>query len=130
MPQPSKDESLIIEARARIIWGDSPAAVETWLQEQKLDQTLIDDVIRVSTRERSLEVRKRGISEIFIGIGIGLAGGAVIGAMFLIGIFHLRGLGLAGVVVAYGVYRLLRGLMWLGQGGTMQGSVTDMNDQL
>jgi len=128
MVDPKKLESIIWEARARISWGDPQAEVVEWLQKQGVEQNLIDDLIRVSLKERDAEIRKRGVVEISIG-GFILA----VAASMLIGMFA-SGVAVRGIYVAsgaagiYGLYRISRGWEWLFVGGKVRGSITEMGD--
>lgn len=128
MPKPPTTESLIWEARARIMWGEQPHIVKEFLQDNGVAQIMIDDIVRVSLKERASEIRRRGVSEIASGLGIGLLGGAGFLTMQLIDLWHSKVFALCGLAVGYGAFRLIRGLSWLSDAGNMRGSITDMNN--
>jgi hypothetical protein len=122
MPDAKKTESIIWEARARIIWGEPTAQISEWMKEQGLDQSLIDDTILTCQKERAVEIRKRGIGELIIGSSII----TVMVVVFLVLIYFDVMLRISVVVVLYGVYRLIRGIDMILSGGRMKGSVTDI----
>lgn len=130
MDDPKKVESTIWEARARISWGDAPATVRAWGLEQGLSAEIIDDVIRVSMKERAADVRRRGINELFAGLGIMVLGGGPIAGMYCIGYWHSRVFALCGVVIAFGFIRTVRGFGWLSSGSSMRGSVAEMGKDI
>lgn len=130
MPPVSDIEKLILEARAKIIWGDSPASVATWLRSQNVDERRIQEVLDVALRERDLEIRRKGGEEL-------IAGGAIFGiaVVLLIVLASVSG-GPRGsqlfaalvVAAAYGVYRLVNGVVLLGRGASARGSVGSINN--
>src|SRR5215472_1370976 len=66
---------LIVEARARITWGDEPNSVRFFLTSNGMSAAEADAKIRELTLERNADIRKLGIRDIFIGIVlIGVAG--------------------------------------------------------
>jgi hypothetical protein len=128
MPNPPSTESLIWEARARIMWGEKPHKVKEYLTENGVEQRMIDDIIKVSLKERASEIRQRGVTELLCGVGIALLGGSGFGAMYLIGYWHSKVFAACGLAVAYGLFRLIRGLSWVSDGSNMRGSITDMGE--
>ena len=128
MATPRSTESLIYEARARIIWGEKADAVFEWLGENGVPEQLSRDIIRTSLKERALEIRKRGASEIIIGLAIAALGAGGIAGMNFVGVFSSRIGGLCGLAAVYGLYRLMRGIVWVIEGGKTHGSITDLGD--
>lgn len=66
------------EARARIIWGDSPAEVRHWLvTDCGLTEEQADVVIGGIRKERALEIRRSGLRSLRTGIGYLVISGAI-----------------------------------------------------
>lgn len=127
-PPARTTESLIYEARARIMWGDKPDQVMEWLHENGVGEQISRDIIRTSLIERAKEVRSRGVSEAVVGLLIAAAGGAGIGGMYYIGFMQSRVFALCGLAIAFGAFRLLRGIGWILEGGKTSGSVSNLGD--
>ena len=74
-PQP---EQVLIDARARIIWGDPPAEVRDFLMENSIPAAEADAQIKTFVRERIAEIRRTGFRNTLIGAVLtGLAGGGI-----------------------------------------------------
>ena len=61
-------DDLIVEARARIIWGDEPASVRCFLTSNGMAAAEADAKIKELTLERNAEIRKLGIRDVLIGV--------------------------------------------------------------
>jgi hypothetical protein len=123
-------ERLLGEARAKIIWGDSVDEVREWLEDRSVPSQRIDEVVAESLRERGIEFRKKGITELVIGALVVVPSLPILGAMYLIGV--LGGMYLIGgvyllwyAVLLYGLCRCARGIWWLLRGAKSEGSLAD-----
>ncbi len=107
--------TLISEARARIIWGESPSGVREFLISEGISDAEAGERIREFRRERSAEIRRRGITNACIGLAcLGVAGILVylaVGGPEFGGDFH--GLAVAAVAGFYGLWRLITGVIYL-----------------
>ena len=125
-------EKLAWEARAKIMWGDSASEVKDWLTDSGLSSQQIRDILARSLEERDAEFRKRGLSEIIIGLAIAVgAVVAVVGLLAAAGIsifspLSMRGgfVGFGLLVTLYGLFRLGRGVRWAIRGGACEGSLS------
>lgn len=123
------DEALkkvLVEARARVIWGRPIAEIKGWLKEQGLSDGQIDGVMRTCLHERAGAVRMTGIRDIIIGASAAILGISVIflspdtGRRFIqIRIFATLG----GI---YGLCRVFRGAGRLIGGARVRGSLTEL----
>ena len=128
---PSSDakrhEQISQEGRSRMMWGDAPQAVSAWLREQGFTATQIEEVLKAGQLERAQAVRAAGIDDMIMGFLFIL----IFGGMFLVMFFTRMRFalvdftGLSGS--AYGLYRLLRGIYRLMEGGGYQGSITELS---
>ena len=124
---PPNPEKVFNEARSRIMWGESQDEVREWLIEQGQDTMGIDQILRTCMAERGALVRKRGLVEIMVALGLILAGTSVILFLwFVVGIMISGVFAVCIAVAAYGLFRLLRGLGWLSSGAGIHGSVADL----
>ena len=128
MEKPQNTESLIYEARARIMWGDSEYDVSDWLASQGVDSDRIEELMLACRKERDSAIRKRGITELVTGILIVVV--AVVVGLSMLNISYGSGKGLGGAVVLglYGLYKANNGLNWLYAGGKTRGSITDIGN--
>ena len=115
------------EARARIIWGESPAEVQHWLvTEEGLTEEQAEVIIADIRRERAAEVRRSGLRSARTGAGLllgGIVGWAVIGLLPRIPAILLGG---AICLTVYGLYKIVSGLL-RALSGQAQGSLTEMD---
>jgi len=124
---PKSLENALIEGRARIMWGDAPAKVSGWLREQGLSNAQINQLLQEAGLERAREVRGAGIDDLFMGFLFVLLFGGIFTFMFFSRLrFALIDFsGLAGS--AYGVFLMLRGVYRLIEGGSYQGSISELS---
>jgi hypothetical protein len=108
----------MIDARARIIWGESPESVRDFLISHGIAATEVDAHIKAFEAERNAEIRKAGVRNVAVGAAILLAAGIIFypcyryldavsytGGVRLIIAFAIGGL--------YGLWRLAKGLAHL-----------------
>jgi|GEM_PF-6538937 hypothetical protein len=135
-------ESLRIEARARITWGESSPAVHAWLIERGLPHVIADEFVEDILRERGRSMRRRGLFDFVLGTVVVAISAAVIWGINLgVDRLHQRGVqvplsvagtfgGLAASVGVYGIYRLLRGSERLTLGAWSEGPDSDVGGLL
>ena len=120
-------KSLVIEARARIIWGESSADTRAWLVAQGLAPAEAEYIVRQSRRERAKEIRRIGLRNLLTGIGLLLGGTALF--MLSGGIHHRAGsriILVAFFMVLCGVWQVVQGIERLVEGAQAEGSIPDM----
>ena len=122
----AKLRSVLIEARARVMWGTPPDEIREWLRSQGLGPAEVDAVVSQCLRERAAEVRKAGLRDLVVGSGLFLAGAAGIAIIFALDTRVDRLLGLSGIGVAVGLWRIVTGIDRLLSGSKAPGSLTDM----
>ena len=79
-------ERLLSEASAKVIWGDPVDEVREWLEDRGVPSQRIDEVVAESLRERDIEFRKKGITELVIGAIVVVPPLVVLGVVSLIGL--------------------------------------------
>ena len=112
-------DDLIVEARARIIWGDEPSSVRYLLTSNGMSATDADAKLRDIILERNAEIRKLGVRDVLIGVA--LIGGAGIFFYLLFRSSHMptvsvragKGYGALVLLAFYGLWRLINGIIRL-----------------
>ena len=66
-PQPPKSDQSTIEARAKILWGESPAAVLAFLRDHGQDDQSARELIAQFNQERDRAIRDLAVAKIIHG---------------------------------------------------------------
>ena len=120
-------QSIIYEARAKILWGHSAEEMRDWLRERGVPEEHIPQAIAFCWQERKVEMRKAAIRNVTVG-GLILAASIT----FLAIVFsdavpgwagRLYGIGIFGCF--YGMYRIQKGASQLICGPDTDGSISD-----
>jgi hypothetical protein len=125
---------LIVEARARIIWGDEPASVRYFLTSSGVAAAEADAKIEELTLERNAEIRKLGIRDVMIGVAL-MAPGIFFFCMLFVR-SHIpsltarsgKGYGVVALVALYGLWRLMNGVIRLLRPKSEHGSIPDISE--
>jgi len=126
-------EQVIIEARAKIIWGESSSSVRDFLVSNGIPAIEADAKIKDFNVERNTEIRRVGCKNTVIGAAI-LGGGTItlypcfkyfdslthINRPIFIGVFVVGGL--------YGMWRLVRGINYLVRPQAEERSITQISE--
>jgi hypothetical protein len=134
-------DKLISEARARIMWGESPSAIREFLVANGISDPVADARITEFILERNREIRSIGVRDALTGAGLASAAG---GALYWIstwvlppGAARVYGMGgrviIAGVVVLgaialYGFWKLVKGIIYLVRPQSEHTSIPDMSE--
>jgi hypothetical protein len=127
-----KAEQVIIEARAKIIWGEPSSSVRDFLISNGISAVEADAKIKDFNVERNAEIRRLGIKNTVIGAAI-LGGGTItlypcfkyfdslthINRPIFIGVFVVGGL--------YGMWKLVRGISYLLRPQSEERSITQIS---
>ena len=127
-------DDLIVEARARIIWGDEPASVRCFLASNGVAAAEADAKIKELTLERNAEIRKLGIRDVMIGVVLMAA--AIIFFYMLFARLHIpsltgrsaSGYGVLALAALYGLWRLVNGIIRLARPKSEHGSIPDISE--
>jgi hypothetical protein len=108
-------EAIFSEARNRILKGEAPSLVSAWMKSQGADPQLIDALLLACQQERADLFRGRAIVELILASVV-----LVIAVSILLFVwatnFDTRRQTMAGlgyILGVYGMYRLIRGLIYL-----------------
>jgi hypothetical protein len=127
-------DDFIVEARARIIWGDEPASVRCFLTSNGMAAAEADAKIEELTLERNAEIRKLGIRDVLIGVVLMAA--AIFFFYMLFARSHIpgqtvrsgKGYGVLAVAALYGLWRLVNGVIRLVRPKSEHGSIPDISE--
>jgi uncharacterized protein YjeT (DUF2065 family) len=126
-------KSPTLEARARIIWGESSLSVHDFLTSNGISAAEADSKIMEYQHERNAEIRKIGVRSILIGLLV------LVLSTFTLYVFAWpldrgsialanRGIAVIGVVWLYGVWKLVIGLVYLIYPKSVRKSVSDVGE--
>ncbi len=134
-------DKIVSEARARIIWGESFSSVRAFLVSNGVSDADADAKILEFVLERNREIRSIGIRSILLGVLLaGSAGGVLCWIATWIlppGAAKVYGLGgrsiIAGIIVLgaialYGLWRLVRGVVYLVRPQSEHKSIPDISE--
>ena len=129
-------DQAITEARARIIWGEASSSVRGFLVSNGIPDDDADTKIREFIAERSAEIRRLGIRSILIGVTLVVASGGLVaywvaayGASILVGWQFTRAAFTILVLIGlYGVWKLLRGVVYLVTPQSEHKSIPDIEE--
>jgi hypothetical protein len=128
------DEKLIIEARAKITWGEDAESVREFLISNGMPGPEADERIKALNLERNREIRKMGIKDTLIGaVLIAISGIAI---HFLLAIPQNygwrmsagRGVAIMVLVGFYGLWKLVNGIVYLVRPQSEHQSITDVEE--
>jgi hypothetical protein len=130
-----KREQVLIEARAKIIWGEPAADVRSFLLANSVSDADAAVAVKGFIAERNAEIRKFGIRKIVIGAGLAISTALLFyweyQHQFSAGTtIRSRGsaLGFTAFGFIYGLWKLIDGIFDLVRPQTEDGSISDMSD--
>ena len=127
-------DDLIVEARARITWGDEPNSVRFFLTSNGMSAAEADVKIRELTLERNADIRKLGIRDVLIGAVLIGAAGAFFFSLFAsshipsVSVRSAKGYGVLVIAALYGLWRLVNGIVRLVRPKSEHGSMPDISE--
>jgi uncharacterized protein YjeT (DUF2065 family) len=121
---------IIVEARAKIVWGDSPQVVREFLVINGIDQATADAKIREFQNERNRDLRKLGLVNLVVGVPLILSAIGVFCYFVPHSFSSGMAKGLTGVVIAglFGIVKVIRGVSYLLRPQSEHGSLADLPD--
>ncbi len=130
-----KREQLVVEARAKIIWGEPAASVRHFLITNGFSEAEAEAEISRHQRERYGSIRRQGIAAIIVGlpllvIGVVLAQHVVHCDTTAIGAPSTRALqgelAIALIAGGYGLWKLVNGIFALVKPSSEDRSITEL----
>lgn len=125
-------EQLMVEARAKITWGDEPGAVRVFLLSNGMSPAEADTQLQQLITERTAAIRKAAVRDAVIGGAIlCLCAGFIFhGLKYPSRLFPTRqgqAMIFAGFVGLYGIWRLVRALFYLVRPQSETAPLTDVS---
>jgi len=132
---PEHIEKLLVDARARLVWGEHPDDVRNMLLDSGLEPQFVDNVMHTMQTKRGRSMRKRGMKDALLGAGI-IVGTTVWALGFLAISLHAGDywrpfFGLATIssfAFFYGWFLVYRGAERLVFGARADGADSDIED--
>jgi hypothetical protein len=126
-PPPSEDQ-LLVEARAKIIWGESPASVHAWLLANGLGEKSARDLLARLARERAATIRNLAVDKIVRGLLLMLVPVAGLVVFLCIGLIFEKILAVLMVIGFFGLWKFVSGLVELFFPSTKTGDLSHRAD--
>ena len=99
------------EARAKMLWGDPPQAVLSFIMMQGIGRAEAQEIVDELVDERAKTVRATGFRKIFTGIGCILVPIVTLVGFLMIGVIQTQILAVTIMVGVYGIWLLLNGII-------------------
>ena len=126
-------DNLIVEARAKIIWGEEVSSVRHFLTSSGMSAADAEAKIKEFIVERNEEIRQAGVRKICIGATIATGSGILLyvaakdsGTFFIVERAYSIGLFVA--LGVFGIWMLVKGLVYLVHPESEKRSVTEMSE--
>ena len=103
-------EPIVVDARAKIVWGESPEKVLAFLQSKSVGDKDAFELIEELQKERAASIRADGIKKTWIGVLFVLAPVAYYFASMLIGYWSMKFFAALIVLGAVGLVKITNGL--------------------
>jgi hypothetical protein len=110
------NEQIIVEARARIFWGDSPQSVRDYLLSNGISSSEADRKIEAFNNEREKELRRIGLRYLVSGAVFTAPTGITLYIGFRFSSLssgYVRALVFVLLVGLYGFWKLVKGIVYL-----------------
>ena len=127
-------DELNVQAKARIIWGEDPAAVRGFLTSNGMSAAAAAAKIKEFTLDRNQEIRSLGIKSIVIGAVVLGVAGFLCYLMFAsprmasVSTRSAKGYGGIGVLGLYGLWKLVGGINHLVRPRAEHGAILDLTE--
>lgn len=109
-------EKILTDARARIIWGESPQSVRDFLVSKGVSLEAAEKKILEFRLERNRELRRIGLRNVLTGGVVILAASIALYLWFRVGWSSsgiIRALALVLLAAVYGFWKLVKGIVYL-----------------
>jgi hypothetical protein len=135
-PEPTEPNSILSEARARIIWGESAASIRDFLIAHGVSEPDADAKIKEFKVERNATLRRLGIKHVLLGALIFSASGSLLYLafkhphMYTNGLHRSSGTSLGMLIfgIFYGLWKLVNGIIYLVRPQSEDASIPDIPD--
>jgi hypothetical protein len=133
-PEPVEPNSILSEARARIIWGESASSIRDFLTAHGVSEQDADAKIKEFKTERNATIRRVGIKNVLLGAIILSASGILLYLAFKHPHIYTNGLrrrsgsslGVLIFGVFYGLWKLVNGIIYLVRPQSEDASIPDI----
>jgi hypothetical protein len=131
--EPTEPNTILSEARAKIIWGESPSSVRDDLISHGLSSAEADAKIKEFKVERNATIRKVGLKSTIVGAALLLVTGGICYVYFKNPQFNwnryaLRSIATIVLVGLYGCWKLFNGIIYLVRPQSEDKSITEIPD--
>ena len=129
----TEPNTILSEARARIIWGEPPSSVRDYLVSHGLSSAEAGAKIKEFNAERNATIRKVGLKNTIVGAALVLVTGGICyiclrDPKFSGNYFALRNIATIVLVGLYGCWKLINGIIYLVRPQSEDESITEIPD--
>lgn len=110
MDPSTQAETIVVDARAKIIWGESPEKVLAFLQSKNVGDKAALELIDALLKERDASIRADGLRKIWVGAGLCAAPAAYYLVSLFVGTISLKLFSVLLLLGLVGLVRLVSGL--------------------
>jgi hypothetical protein len=131
--EPTEPNTILSEARAKIIWGEPPSSVRDYLVSHGLSSAEADAKIKEFNVERNATIRKVGLKNTIMGAALVLVTGWICyvyckNPKFDWNRYALRNIATIVLVGLYGCWKLINGIIYLVWPQSEDKSITEIPD--
>ena len=126
-------DDLIVEARAKITWGETPSSVRYFLTSNGMSAADADVTIKELNAERNREIRRAGVRSTCIGAAVTCGAGILLYVMLrdshtLFANRHAKAICGDALLGLYGIWKLVNGLVYLIRPQFEERSITEISE--
>lgn len=103
-------DELIVQARARIIWGEELSSVRSFLTSKGMTTVQADATVKEFAAERNAAVRRQGLRNLLMGVALLAVAGVLLFLVWAGTDLPVEGYGVLVVAALYGMWKLAAGL--------------------
>lgn len=120
-------EALVVEARAKVTWGESSESVFAYLQSQGLGDKEALPLLEMLLAERAAQIRADGFKKLMLGLGLIAIPCVAYFKFYLTGVISLRPFSATIVLGLWGVWKVIDGFWRISGARKMRGEISNLN---
>ena len=120
-------EALVVEARAKVTWGESSEAVLAYLQSQGLGDKDALLLLQELLDERTAQLRAEGLRKLVAGVGLLTIPCVAYFAFFQIGKIPIKAFSVTVLIGLWGAWKAIDGFWTTVSARKMRGEISNLN---
>ena len=119
-------EALVVEARAKVTWGESSESVLAYLQAQGLGDREALPLLQELLGERRRQLRVEGVRKLTLGVGLAAVPVVAYFVFFRLGVIPIKAFSITVVVGLWGVWKAADGFWTIAGAGRLGGEISNL----